>query len=243
MTEALERRNSVKETSKPISTIAYNTEEFLRTTLDRLVKNEVLEFYVYIKHKGEGLNEEGQPKKDHWHIYAEPSKMINIKNFMKEFTEEDPNNDEPIKLNEIRKSKFSDWYLYCLHDEKYLYKKNLKRVYYNYNPKEMQTNDVNMLNDKVEEIPTTDIFEQMEEFQAQKRSFREFVRVKGVHPMQVRGYKEMWYLVKDLALEEEKEKRELTEELEEKDRTIEELKERIKELENLSNDNKKIHLP
>lgn len=40
-------------TSKPISTISYNTLPFLKEKLDDLVNNQVLEFYFFIWHHAE----------------------------------------------------------------------------------------------------------------------------------------------------------------------------------------------
>ena len=40
-------------TSKPISTISYNSEEYLKSKLDYLVKNNTVEFWFYVKHLGE----------------------------------------------------------------------------------------------------------------------------------------------------------------------------------------------
>lgn len=57
-------------TSKPISTVSFNSAPFLLSKLDELVDNRTLSFYAYIKHFGEP-SESKDTLKDHFHIYIE----------------------------------------------------------------------------------------------------------------------------------------------------------------------------
>ena len=43
------------QTSKPMSTISYNSEKFLKSQLDYLLRSHVIDYYMYIKHIGEIL--------------------------------------------------------------------------------------------------------------------------------------------------------------------------------------------
>ena len=64
------------QTCKPISTISYNSEEFLKSVLDNLVRTHVIDFYMYIKHIGE-IDLFGEQEKDHIHLFLIPNKRIN----------------------------------------------------------------------------------------------------------------------------------------------------------------------
>ena len=58
-------------TSKPISTISYNSEEFLKAKLDYLVRSGEIAFWFYIKHHGEFDDVTNMQDKDHIHLYCE----------------------------------------------------------------------------------------------------------------------------------------------------------------------------
>lgn len=101
-------------TQKPISTISYNTEPFLREKLDGLIKSHAIQAYQYIKHKGEDGD------KDHIHLRIEPNKRIDpmaIQDLLREFL---MNNDKPLACLPFRPSKEEDWFLYAVHDPDYL---------------------------------------------------------------------------------------------------------------------------
>ena len=111
-------------TSKPISTISYNSENFLLSRLCEYGK--LLSFWAAIRHTGE--DDEGGAK-DHWHIYAEPSKRFQTDSL--HFSEPDPlHPDKPLRCMSWRSSAFADWYLYVLHDPSYLCSKGLIRKYH-----------------------------------------------------------------------------------------------------------------
>lgn len=113
-------------TSKPFSLISYNTHDFLREKLNELVKGGLIQFWAFIHH----LPEEDE-KKAHKHLYIIPQKMIDTQRIEKALQEIDITNITAKPLGAIfpQSSKFADWYLYGLHDRKYLASKGQKRAY------------------------------------------------------------------------------------------------------------------
>lgn len=101
-------------TQKPISTISYNTEPFLKEKLDDLVNAHIIQSYMYIKH----LGEDGD--KDHIHLRIEPNKRIDQMDLTDKFKEYIQGNDKPLGVRPWRPSKEEDWILYAVHDSKYL---------------------------------------------------------------------------------------------------------------------------
>ena len=101
-------------TQKPISTISYNTELFLKEKLDAWVKSHAIQAYQYICHKGEDGD------KDHIHVRIEPNKKLDPMDLMEELREYPAGCDKPLGCRPFRPSKEEDWILYAVHDEKYL---------------------------------------------------------------------------------------------------------------------------
>lgn len=101
-------------TSKPHSTISYNTEPFLRSKLDSWVKAHYIQAYQYIKHKGEDGD------KDHIHLRIEPNKALDLMNLTDELKEYVVGSEKPLGVRPWRPSKEEDWFLYSVHDKKYL---------------------------------------------------------------------------------------------------------------------------
>lgn len=102
-------------TTKPTSTISYNSEPFLADLLRRFFEAGVLKDYRYIFHYGEDGD------KDHFHVWLEPNKRIDEALFRKEFDEFDPMRpDKPLGALPFRASKQDDWLIYVLHDDEYL---------------------------------------------------------------------------------------------------------------------------
>lgn len=115
-------------TTKPISTISYNTPSFLKVKLDELTASKRISFWAFVPHLAE--DDEGG-KKDHCHVYIELSKMTQtdeLKEALKEFDPALP--DKPKGCISFRSSKFGDWYLYGLHDKRYLASKGQSRCYH-----------------------------------------------------------------------------------------------------------------
>lgn len=101
-------------TSRPQSTVSYNTEPFLKSVLDGLVERHVIQYYMYIPHKGE----EGD--KDHIHVFFMPNKRMDVMDIQDLFVEPLPGEKKPRRCLGFRPSKEEDWILYDLHDPEYL---------------------------------------------------------------------------------------------------------------------------
>lgn len=116
-------------TSKPISTISYNSKEYLIEILNKLVNRNVIAFWCAIKHIGETLDD-GTVEKDHIHVYIEPNVPIDSMDIQKQTCEYDPSHpNKPLKCIDFRPSKWDDWVWYCLHNELYLRSKVEFRQY------------------------------------------------------------------------------------------------------------------
>lgn len=113
-------------TSKPYSTISYNTESFLQKKLNNLIRDGVLDFWVYIKHLPE-VDE----KRSHIHLFVIPAKLVNTSSFLQHFVEADISSPDkpPLRCLPCQSSKFGDWYLYSRHDKDYLASKMQARKY------------------------------------------------------------------------------------------------------------------
>lgn len=113
-------------TSKPIETISYNSVEFLTEKLNELVRNHVINDYVFIKH----LAEEDETR-DHIHLLLFPNKLIDTMDLQDYFKELDPNNIKPLGCMRFNLEKsVDDWILYGQHFEPYLTSKLESRVYH-----------------------------------------------------------------------------------------------------------------
>lgn len=114
-------------TSKPISTISFNSREFLQNRLSDLVHSGKLSFWAAVEHFGED-DEAG--KKNHFHVYAEPSKRLQTDVLRACLIEPVPDTDKPLAALPWRSSKFCDWFLYSSHNKQYLTSKGLERKYH-----------------------------------------------------------------------------------------------------------------
>lgn len=135
-------------TTRPQSTISYNSKGFLIGVLDNLVKQGIIQFYAFIEH----LAEEDE-NKNHIHLYFEPAKTIDTAWLSKQFLEPDAEHpQQPLKCMPFSPSKWVDWYWYGLHDKAYLMSKQMTRKYH-YDPSEMLTSDIDYLMEKVRQNP------------------------------------------------------------------------------------------
>ena len=101
-------------TQKPISTISYNSESFLREKLDIWLDAHIIQAYQYILHKGEDGD------KDHIHLRLEPNKKLDPMDLSAQLREFQLGNDKPLGCRPWRPSKEEDWILYAVHDQTYL---------------------------------------------------------------------------------------------------------------------------
>lgn len=101
-------------TQRPISTISYNTKEFLLEKLEELRAAHVIQYYLVIFHKGE----EGD--KDHFHVYVVPNRRLDKMDLSEHFREYQQGKEKPLGCMAWHDSKESDWILYAVHDAEYL---------------------------------------------------------------------------------------------------------------------------
>lgn len=104
-------------TQKPISTISYNSEAFLKEKLQDWLDAHLIQAYQYICHKGEDGD------KDHIHLRIEPNKTLDPMNLTEDLKEYVKGNDKPLCVRPWRPSKEEDWFLYAVHNKEYLERK------------------------------------------------------------------------------------------------------------------------
>lgn len=132
-------------TSKPISSISYNTEKFLKAKLDDLRESGIIVFWAYIHHNGEERLEDEAAGKDHWHLLMIPNKCIDLVGIGKEFIEFFPNDPQkPLRCMPFRTSKTDDWILYAIHDPDYILFHCLSKTYI-YDVTDFKTSDKEFL--------------------------------------------------------------------------------------------------
>lgn len=177
-------------TSKPISTISFNTPDFVRNLCGDLVHRGILSAAVWVEHLGED-DEAG--KKAHIHLYAEPSKRLQTDDLRTLFVEPVPDTDKPLGVLPWRSSRFTDWYLYCKHDRTYLNAKGLERKYH-YKDEDFCATDADYLLCLVREISRLDVSLYSDMVDAIQRgvSWSQYFS-RGTVPIQlVRQYKIAW---------------------------------------------------
>lgn len=101
-------------TSKPISTISYNTAEFLEEKLNEWLVHHKIQAWQYITHIGEDGD------KDHHHVRIEPNCRLDPMDLTAELKEFTSDHEKPLGCRPWRPSKEEDWFLYALHDKQYL---------------------------------------------------------------------------------------------------------------------------
>lgn len=180
-------------TSKPVSTISYNSKEFLSLKLEELRNAGIISEWYFIQH-----SPEHDELKKHIHLYLMPSKMIQTDDLIKEFYEPDP--DKPGKFLTCprwQSSKFADWYLYGLHDAAYLASKGQSR-FFHYRHCDFSAFDSDAFSDAVREIDFTALtaIKRMQDAIQQGLSFAGFLRRGGVPIQAVNQYKAAWDLLK-----------------------------------------------
>lgn len=178
-------------TNQPISTISYNTTPFLKSTLERLVKQKILSFATWIEHKPE--EDENKP---HKHVYMIPSKSIQTDDLRDLFAEIDPNNVKPLGVMPFQKSKFEDWYLYGIHDKAYLARHGQCRKYH-YEPTDVKSNDEDYLQQLVREIQITNpLLSHLREVVDGKESLPQLMAMGVINPLQAQQVEKALNLMK-----------------------------------------------
>lgn len=109
-------------TSLPLSTVTWNTPEYLAKVLDNHYKARDIQFYAFIHHYPDTDDiVKGASGKDHYHVFIEPAYKVDLFD-VRDWFDEVPEDSEKgiIRCLPLHKSKFDDWYLYILHDKDYL---------------------------------------------------------------------------------------------------------------------------
>lgn len=127
-------------TTKPVSTISYNSLDFLQATLKYLLEEDVIEYYAFIKHSGEYDSVLQKKDKDHIHLLLFPNRCVNTKTLQESFVEPVKDNDKPLGCMPFRSSSVDDWFLYNLHDVMYLRSKFEEKEFH-YSPEDFVSND------------------------------------------------------------------------------------------------------
>lgn len=179
-------------TTKPISTISFNSPNFLLTKLEELTKAGVLSFWAAIVHMPE--DDEGG-KKQHIHVYAEPARMLQTDDLKQQLQELDPNNPEkPLGCISWHSSKFGDWYLYALHDRAYLASKGQSRKHH-YSHDSVYSSDADDLTYKARSIDMLGISPYAAMLDAQQAGLQwdDFFRRGCVPIQQLKQWREAWF--------------------------------------------------
>lgn len=179
-------------TTKPIATISFNTPEYLSLKLDELLKSGIISFWAFVRHKPE--DDEGGLKY-HQHVYVEPSKMLQTDDLRTQLKEFDPSHpDKPLGVLTWNSSRFDPWYLYAIHDKRYLASKGQTRKFH-YAENEVISSDEDDLLCKVRSIDMLSLtpYEDIIEAQSQGVSWNDYFR-RGTIPLpQIKLYQEAWY--------------------------------------------------
>nr|CRY96020.1 hypothetical protein [uncultured prokaryote] len=179
-------------TSKPFSTISYNSADYLNQKLSELVSRRKIDFFAWVFHYPEE-----DEKKEHKHLYIVPNGQVDTDQVLDYLLEIDPTKpDKPLGCIRPHSSKFADWYLYAIHDTAYLASKGQARKYH-YTQSDVQTCDNDYL---LEEIHTID-FAKLGRFNALRDAavsglpFQELL-MSGVVPIQqTYAYREAYGLM------------------------------------------------
>lgn len=182
------------QTSRPVSTISYNTPEYLRQRLEELRKAHKVSEWYYIQHEPE--DDEGGNKR-HIHLYLVPSQRLqtdDLREYMQEIDLTHPG--KPLGCPVWRISKWADWYMYAIHDAPYLASKGQTRRYH-YRMEDVTAWDETALAQQVREIDLTSLtrLQAMQDAITHGLSFVQFARSGGVPIQQVHQYEEMWRLL------------------------------------------------
>lgn len=134
-------------TSKPFSSISYNSTAYLQSKLKYLTDSGKLRFAAFIEHYPED-----DEKKSHKHIYLIPDGVIDTNALLKDLEEADLEKPGKIlKCLPCQSSKFGDWFLYASHDSGYLGSKGQTRKYH-YNQADFFSTDDDYLNELIHTI-------------------------------------------------------------------------------------------
>lgn len=181
-------------TSKPFSTISYNSIEFLQLKLNELVASKKVAFWSFVRHSPEDDQE-----KAHIHLFIEPAVMTQTEDLKLFFAEIDISNpSHPLTCLSCHSSKFDDWYMYAIHDPGYLASKHQTRVH-RYNIENVVTNSLDDLYERVRCIDSTpwSNYDRIIEFISQGMSIADFLSVVRPPIQQMNAIEKAWNIFAD----------------------------------------------
>ena len=139
------------QTSKLISTISFNTPNFLLRRLHELQDKGVIEYAHWIWHKPEQ-----DETKNHAHVLVKPNRRLDTSALRNEFKELLVGEDKPRGVLPFRPtSRVSDWLLYSAHDSLYLARKGEARVEH-YEKVDFKSTDEDLLEEDWRDCHRTD---------------------------------------------------------------------------------------
>lgn len=176
-------------TSKNISSISYNTDEFLKLKLDELIEGKIITYYMFINHKPEE-----DEKKEHKHLFIIPAKMVQTDDIRQEllepFTELD--NSKPLGTMPFVNAKTDDWLLYAIHDKHYLATKGQTRKYH-YKWEDIKASDEDYKNILIQEISiTVTPYDKIQSARISGQNFYEFIASGQVPIRDITYYEKAW---------------------------------------------------
>lgn len=183
-------------TRTPISTISYNTNDFLIIELNKLVQEQVIEFWAFVEH----LPEEDE-KKAHKHLYIIPCSLVDTFMLSKRLEELDVEHPDlpPLGcLSHWQHSKFADWYMYALHDVDYLAMHGGECRKYHYDKTDVIASEYDYLN---ELIHTSDMsryksFKKLRDMAKSGVSFKEIFENGFIPVQQIIQYQKAYALMR-----------------------------------------------
>lgn len=188
-------------TRMPISSISYNTRDFLKSKLIEFTEAKKLEFWFFIAHKAE--DDEGGLK-DHIHVFAVPNGTIDTSSLLDEFKEYNLSDlsEKPKSCLPWKSSKPDDAIMYFLHDKSYLAYKGQSRKYH-YNLSDVVTSNEDEFNYYYKSIDISKItpYKKMLDAQEIGMTFSEYIKHGYIPVQQLSNYQTAWYLLKQEKVE------------------------------------------
>ena len=181
-------------TSKPFSTISYNSSDFLQVKLGELVQRRKIAFYCFVEH----LPEDDETKR-HKHLLIVPNGQVNTDELLDYLLEVDLTHpDKPLGCIPFHSSKFGDWYLYSLHDTNYLASKGQARRYH-YTLADVVCSDKDYLAEEIHQIDLSKLSKVKALNQAVERRipFEQLLMTGQVPVQQVQAYRQAYDMIRD----------------------------------------------
>lgn len=166
----------------------------MQTKLNDLVNRRKIAFYAFIEH----LPEEDETKK-HKHVLIVPNGQINTDQVYDFLLEYDPSNpSDPLRCMPFRSSKFSDWYLYTIHDKDYLASKGQSRKYF-YKNEDFIVSDSDFFNEEIHLIDYSSLsrFKKLRDAVSSGVSFEQMVMNGQIPIPQLYAYRQAYELIRD----------------------------------------------